>query len=406
MSKSKFFIGQPIFGQLLQLIPRKIVARAAQQTKADRYYKHFTTYTHLVTMLYAVFNHCDSLREVTTGLLAWEHRLQHLGIKNFPRRSTLSDANQRRQAQVFEQIHLHLLSRYSNILSDSRSGSRDQQRLYILDSTTITLFEEVLKGAGMRGFNGRRKGGIKVHTLLSSSMDVPARIEFSASCKSDSAYLKTVQLPQGSILVFDRGYNDYHTFNRLAKEGITWITRLRKDSVYKVIKEREVRQDQRQKGVLSDQQIILGHGRTKRAAKVNARLICYQDPDSKKQLQFLSNNKRMAPATVAALYKNRWQIEVLFKRLKQNYPLKYFLGDSTNAIQIQIWCSLIADMLVKIIKKSTARRWSFSNMVSMIRIHLMTYIDLPRFLKYPEKALLQNSNKSNHLNQKLSLFPT
>jgi len=406
MSKSKFFTGQPIFGQILKLIPRSLVAKVAQQTKADRYCKRFNTYDHLVTMLYTVFNHCDSLREVATGLLAWEHRLQHLGIKNSPRRSTVSDANQRRHASVFEQIYMQLLSRYGSFLSDSQSAEKRQERLYIFDSTTITLFEEVLKGAGIRGLNGKRKGGIKVHTLLKSNQDAPVMIRFSASSKSDSSFLKGVQLPAGSILVFDRGYNSYLTFNQLASNGITWVTRLRKDSVFKVVKNREVHQAQIEKGVLCDQEIILGHEHEKTAVKVYARLICYQDPETKKEYQFLTCNKRMAPSTIASLYKKRWQIEVLFKRLKQNYPLKYFLGDSPNAIQIQIWCSLIADMLFKIVKKSAARRWSYSNITSMVRIHLMTYIDLYKFLKYPEKALLNLVTKAEALNQNPKLFPT
>jgi transposase len=301
---------------------------------------------------------------------------------------------------------MELLAKYGSFLSDSRSAKSRQDRLYIFDSTTITLFEEVLKGVGIRSLNGKRKGGIKVHTLLKSTQDVPVMIQFSASSKSDSSFLKQVQLPAGSILVFDRGYNSYHTFNQLASKGVTWVTRLRKDSVFIVTKQREVTQDQSEKGILADQEIILGHEHEKTAIKVPARLICYQDPETQRQFQFLTCNKRMAPATIAALYKKRWQIEVLFKRLKQNYPLKYFLGDSVNAIEIQIWCSLIADMLLKIIKKSTVRRWSFSNMASMIRIHLMTYIDLHRFLKFPEKALLNLAIKSKILNQTPTLFPT
>ena len=172
MSKSNFFTGQPIFSQLLKFIPRHVISRITINHQSDRYCKRFSTYDHLVCMLYGVFNHCTSLREITTGMLAWENRLLHLGVRHHPRRSTISDANNRRSAEVFESIYMKLFDRYGHFLSDSRSKSRSS-RMYIFDSTTITLFQEVLKAAGSNPANGKRKGGIKVHTLIRSDQDVP-----------------------------------------------------------------------------------------------------------------------------------------------------------------------------------------------------------------------------------------
>ena len=406
MSKSSFFTGQPIFGQLLNFIPRSLVSGVARTLQADRYCKRFSSYDHLVTMLYSIYNNCHSLREVSTGMLAWEQRLNHLGINHYPRRSTISDANNRRKPEFFEQVYMKLLSRYGRFLSDSRGGTRHQKKLYVFDSTTITLFQEVLRGAGIRSLNGKRKGGIKVHTLLKSDQDVPAMIRFSPSAKADSAFLKEVKLPAGSIIVFDKGYNHYPTLNGFNNDQVSWVSRLRKDAVFDFVENRAFNELQKGKGILKDQEVILGHHHDKNSTKVRARLICYKDPETKKELQFLTNNFRMAPATITALYRQRWQIEVLFKRLKQNYPLKYFLGDSENAIQIQIWCSLIADMILKVIKRGAAKKWSFSNLASMVRLHLMTYIDLNGFLKSPEKALYQKVKKNPLINKNLVLFPT
>lgn len=406
MSKSSFFTGQPIFGQVLNFIPKQLVRNVSLSLQTDRYCKRFTGYDHLVTMLYSIYNNCHSLREVSTGMLAWEQRINHLGIKHYPRRSTISDANKRRKAVFFEQIYLKLLSRYANILPDSRDTSRHKKNLYVFDSTTITLFQEVMRGAGIRSLNGKRKGGIKVHTLLKSDQDVPAMIRFSPSAQADSAFLKEVKLPAGSIIVFDRGYNHYPTLNGITEEGSSWVTRLRKDAVYKIIEQRDISEAQQHKGILRDREIILGHDHDKKSTKVRARLIIYKDPQTGKRLKFLSNNFRMAPATIAELYRKRWQIEVLFKRLKQNYPLKYFLGDGENAIQIQIWCSLIADLILKIIKKAAAKKWSFSNLASMTRLHLMTYINLYAFLKNPEKALNRIAKNNQNLIQNPQLFPT
>lgn len=387
MIKSKFFTGQPIFSQLLKFIPRQVISRIATDRQSDRYCKRFSTYDHLVCMLYGVFNHCTSLREITTGMLAWENRLLHLGVRNHPRRSTISDANNRRSAEVFESIYMKLFERYGHFLSDSR-GKSNGSRLYIFDSTTITLFQEVLKAAGTTPANGKRKGGIKVHTLIRSDQDVPCMIRFSPGAANDMRFLKDIHLPKGSLVVFDKGYNDYNAFNRFTAEGISWVTRLHQHLVYKILQEKPVSEMQCRKGVIHDRQILLGVDYKPNKPKVKARLVTFID-DSGKVFEFLTNNFKLMPATIAGVYKKRWQIELLFKRIKQNYPLKYFLGDSENAITIQIWSALIADLLLKIIKKGSKAKCSFSNLAAMVRLHLMTYINLFQFLKHPEKALLK-----------------
>lgn len=387
MNKSTFFSGQPIFAQLLKFIPKESILRIAQQHKADRYSKRFNTYEHLVTMLYSIFNNCNSLREVATGMLAMEQRLSHIGVRYHPRRSTISDANTRRQADAFGAIYHSLYERYASFLSDSRKNSR-ASRLFIYDSTTISLFQEVLRTSG-KNPSGKRKGGIKVHTLIRSDQDVPCMIRYSAAAANDSKFLKDVFLPKGSILVFDRGYCDFTTFNRFANDDITWVTRRRKQLTYKVLKDYKKTDDD--ETIISDEQIQLGW---RSGTKVRARLIRYKHVESGEVYEFLSNNFRMKAITIARLYQNRWQIELLFKRMKQNYPLKYFLGDSENAIQIQIWCSLIADLILKVVKKGAALNWSFSNLAAMIRLHLMTYIDLGGFLKSPEKALMKMVDRS------------
>lgn len=399
MNKSTFFSGQPIFTQLLKFVSKDSVVRIAQQHQADRYSKRFSTYEHLVTLLYSIFNNCNSLREVATGMLASEQRLSHIGIRYHPRRSTISDANSRRCADVFGEIYYNLYNKYASFLSDSRKKSRDS-KLYIFDATTISLFQEVLRTSG-KNPSGKRKGGIKVHTLIRSDQDVPCMIRYSAAAANDSQFLKEVFLPKGSILVFDRGYCDFTTLNRFAKGNITWVTRRRKQLTYKVLQ--VYKKTDNDGTVISDEQIQLG---CRSGTKVTARLVRYKDVASDEQYEFISNNFRMKATTIARLYQKRWQIELLFKRMKQNYPLKYFLGDSENAIQIQIWCSLIADLILKIVKKGAGVKWSFSNLAAIVRLHLMTYIDLTGFLKSPEKTLLKIFSKSKQYNYNQLLLIT
>jgi len=388
MNKSTFFSGQPIFAQLLKFIPKDSIIRIVRDSKADHYSKRFNTYEHLVTMLYSIFNNCNSLREVTTGMLASEQRLAHLGVRYHPRRSTIADANIRRQAEVFEKIYFGIFKKYAPFLSDSRTKSR-ASKLYILDSTTIRLFHEVLRTGGPNPANGKRKGGIKVHTMIRSDQDVPCMIRFSSGVAHDSKYLKEIRLPKGSIIVFDKGYRGYDTFNKLTSDGITWVTK--RTNYFALTFGSNITNPGNDERVITDRQVIIGHKDLKHRAR--ARLIQYCDPDTGELHEFFTNNLKMSGLTIAALYRKRWQIELLFKRMKQNYPLKYFLGDSENAIKIQIWCSLIADLLLKIVKRAAAARWSFSNLAAMVRLHLMTYIDLFGFLKSPEKSLLKLFSK-------------
>ncbi|NSL85772.1 IS4 family transposase [Chitinophaga sp. Mgbs1] len=388
MNKGTYFTGQPIFSQLLSFVPRSLVTRMARTYNSDRYCKRFKTYDHLITLLYSIINQCSSLREVTTGMLAWEQRLIHLGIAHPPRRSTISDAGARRGTKVFEGIYLELLKRYDNFLPDSRISKR-QSKLYLFDSTTITLFQDILKGAGKSSADGKRKGGIKVHTLVRSDQDVPCMIRFSSAAGADVSFLKKVVLPPGSIIVFDKGYRDYSTYNLLNEKKITWITRNSDTSIYKIITHYPINEYQVKKGVLADRQVELGHNHNKKAIKVNARIITYKDKESGATFEFLTNNLSLAAATIADCYHKRWQIELLFKRLKQNYQLKYFLGDSPNAIKIQIWCTLIADLILKVIANNYKCKWAFTNLVGMVRLHMMTYLNLKSFIASPEKTLLQ-----------------
>jgi hypothetical protein len=400
MSKNTFFSGQPIFSQILSFVPAAKIHRLASKHNSDRYYKSFFTYDHLVTMLYTIFNKCNGLREVTTGMMALEQKIGHLGIDTQPCKSTFSDANTNRNPAVFEAIYMDLFSRYQQFLPDSRS--KKSSRLYIADSTTISLFQEILGNAGRSPVNGKRKGGIKVHTLTRSDEDVPCLIRFTAASAADSPFLKEIKLAPHSIIVFDRGYNNYTQWNRLNKDKVTWVTRLTKSTVYKIIESKTLSEKQQKHGVLKDCIVEVGHNHSKTNVKVKARLIEYYDKVTKETFQFLTNGFRFAPFTICEFYRKRWQIESLFKRLKQNYPLRHFVGDTPNAIQIQIWCALIADLILKVIQSSVKRKWSFSNLSSFVRIHLMTYIELFSFLQNPEKTLIKSASSQ----QAPSLFIT
>ncbi len=397
MNKSNNFSGQPIIKQLLKLLSPSIITRTVSQNNSDRYYKRFKTYDHLVTMLYATLSGVSSLRELSTILLACEGRIEHLNLKHFPKRSTLSDANKNRSSEVFASIYYGLFNTYRSFLSDSNPLSLPVKHLKIVDSTTISLFSDILKGVGRNPINGKKKGGIKMHTMINALEDVPCLIRFSSAATHDHTFLKELDLEKGSFVVFDKAYNDYLQYQQWTGEDIYFVTRQKDNAVYKSIEEFEL-SDTASDAVLKDERISV----QKKGTTIELRRIAYWDSEKEKVFEFITNHFELEPDKIASIYKHRWQIETMFKRLKQNFPLKYFLGDNQNAIEIQIWCGLIIQLLMLVIQRKTKRKWAYSNMVSMIRFHLMTYIDLFKFLEDPNKKWKELTTKPP--DKQLALF--
>lgn len=388
MNKSNNFSGQPIIKQLLKLLSPDIIARTVSRHNSDRYYKRFKTYDHLVTMLYATLSGVSSLRELSTILLACEGRIGHLNLKHFPKRSTLSDANRNRSSEVFASIYYGLFDTYRSFLSDSSPLSLPVKHLKIVDSTTISLFGDILKGVGRNPINGKKKGGIKMHTMINALEDVPCLVRFSSAATHDHTFLKELGLEKGSFVVFDKAYNDYLQYLQWTENDIYFVTRQKDNAVYRGIEEFDL-SDTTSDAVLKDERISV----QKKEKTIELRRIAYWDSEKEKVYGFISNNFLLGPDKIAAIYKHRWQIETMFKRLKQNFPLKYFLGDNQNAIEIQIWCGLIIQLLMLVVQRRTIRKWAYSNMVSMIRFHLMTYIDLFKFLEDPNKKWKELTTK-------------
>ncbi len=403
MNKSSFFSGQPVMGQLISLIPDTLISQLARRHCTDRYYKRFKSRDHLISMLYACFHKCTSILEVITGLEASYNKLGHLGLHSCPRRSTLADANSRRSVRFFEDLYEELYKTHYAVLPDSCEPTSGEGRLFILDSTTVSLFSDILKGAGSPRADGRKKGGVKAHVLLDAKNDVPKLIYMSEGSRNDRIMMPKVNLNRGDFLVFDKGYHHFAQWERWTEQGVNWVTRLNDVEVYEELKEKIVTIPQQQTGVCRDVKILLGRGSGPNTPRIIVRLVSYYLKRDKKIYHYLTNNFRVQASTIASFYKKRWQVETFFKRIKQNNPVRYFLGDNENAIRIQLWCAFIKDLLIKIIKDQIKRRWSYSNISSMIRHHLMNYLDLKGFLNNPDKikqAILPAQN-----DQQLYLFP-
>lgn len=378
MNKSTHFSGHPIIKQLFNLIPSTIISRTAESFNSDRYYKRCKTREHLVSMLYGVLSGVSSLRELSTVMLACEGKLSHLNLDNFPKRSTLSDANANRSSEIFATIYYGLLDKYAKDLSDSSSLRLPVKRLKIVDSSTISLFGDILKGVGRNPINGKRKGGIKMHTMINAMEDVPCLVRFSSAATHDHTFLKDLHLKKGSFVVFDKAYTDYRQYLAWSGQDIYFVTRQKENASYKSVLEFDPQQDT-SNNILKDEVIVV----EKKEHRIELRRVTYWDEDKKKVYSFISNNFLLSPEKICDIYKHRWQIETMFKRLKQNFPLKYFLGDNQNAIEIQIWCGLIIQLLMMVVQTKVKKKWAYSNMISMVRLHLMSYINLISFMENP-----------------------
>lgn len=398
MNKSTHFFGQSVFGQLISLIDSNLVRDAVKKHNSDYYTKKFSTSDHLISMLFSTFANCSSLREVAGAMLGLKGKTNHFQLKNIPHKSTLSDANARRSHLVFEEVYYSLYNQYGAIISDSRKIYDWENRLEIIDSSTVSLFKDILSCVGRKPNTGKRKGGIKVHTQINLQEKVPKLIWFSAATTHDKQFLKHVQLEKGKIAVFDKGYNDYKTFDEFTENGVFFVTRLKSNASYESVKENDI-PNYIDNGVLKDEIIRVDIKENGAYLKtIELRKIAYWDDENKRCFEFLTNLNGMNAGHIALIYKKRWQIELLFKQLKQNFPLKFFLGDNENAIKIQIWCTLIVNLLLTVIHKKIKRRWAFSNLASFCRLHLFNYIHLLKFLENPEKDWLREYDSQLKMN--------
>lgn len=363
----------------------------------EKYVKSFDGFTHLLTMLYAVIMRFDSLREIEAAMTAEVRKLAHIGIETVPKRSTLSDANARRSEAFFEDVYRDLYeSNKDKLSSDSRRGGTEEwiKRLRIIDSTTITLFSNVLfKGVGRHPKTGKKKGGIKVHSVIHANEGVHCDVKFTSAATNDSFMLAPAHFNHDEIVAMDRAYINYQKFEELTERNVVYVTKMKKNLLYDTLIDMMYQDD---KGQMEYREQVVVF----RKDGINhiARIISYVDIKKGRQpklISLLTNDFDMPLETIVAIYKRRWQIESLFKQIKQNFPLRYFYGESANAIKIQIWVTLIANLLLSVLQSTLTRHWSFSGLATMVRIVLMYYINLENFFNQPDADLRKMLEKAS-----------
>lgn len=368
-----------LFSQLVALFNRQKFNRLVHKHDTERYSKGFSSWDHFTAMLFCQLAQAKSLREICGGLACCMGKLRHIGMKRAPNKSTLSYANANRSWKMYQDLFYETLN-FCRMASPGKHKFRFKNKLLSLDSSTISLCLSLFPWAKFR----RTKGAVKLHLLLDHDGYLPTFAYISNGKKHDVTIAKSVPLAEGSIVAMDRGYNDYKLFNYWTELGIFFVTRLKENADYNVVEDWTVPQN---RNVLSDQYIrFAGHYAKKNCPHILRKVVVW-DSENKREIVLLTNHLEFGATTISAIYKDRWQIELFFKALKQNLKIKTFVGTSENAQYIQIWTALIAILLIKYLQFKSKLGWSLSNLVAFLRWNLFTYKDLWKWIDNPFERL-------------------
>ena len=369
-----------IFSQILQLIPRLEFESAVRKHGAERHARGFSSWGQFIAMLFCQLGDAKSLREICGGLAASEGKLRHLGLPAAPARSTLAYANEHRPWQLYRTVFDQLLAKCQT-LAASQPGTRKKRKfrfknpLLSLDASVIDLCATMFDWAKFR----RTKGAVKLHLLLDHDGYLPSYAVITEGKKHEVRVARQMRFTPGTILVFDRGYTDYQWFVSLLQQGVYFVTRLKENADYGVVQDFAV---PHRRGVRRDQ-VIFFYQLAQAGIDAYFRRIEFYDEEHDRVLVFLTSHRELAAATIAAVYKERWQIELFFRALKQSLRVKTFVGTSAQALKTQLWTALIVILLVKYLQLKSVFGWSLSNLVALLRQQLFVYRDLWAWIDNP-----------------------
>ena len=380
-------VGQPILKQVLNLVDSVVFKRLVESKSSDRYYKSFKAWPHFVTMMFGILSRCDSMAETFEGLRAMSGKLNHLGLSKSPAKSSAGDGLRNRKADFFEALYYKLTAQYASFLSDSQTYGLTIKELFFVDSTTIRLFTDILKGVGRNPKNdGKKKGGLKVHMLIDASQSIAKFVKITEAKMHDKQFMKEIQVPAYSMLVFDKAYNFYRQFAYWTNKHIYFVTRQKTNAIYTVMQTLVDTAGIKNKAMIYREEIIeVIYTENKEKKKLILKRVCYRD-EKNRHYVFISNNLEIDSSEIALIYKKRWGIELLFKKMKQNFQLSYFYGENENAIRTQVWCTLIAQLLLTVLQKKAAVKKAFSTVATLIRIHLVSLLDVIELIQNTKRA--------------------
>jgi hypothetical protein len=367
-----------IFAQLLQLFPRASFQQAVQRHLAEHHARGFSCWGQFVAMLFCQLGQAKSLREICNGLMAIEGKLKHLGIEKAPNKSTLAYANEHRPWQLYQTLFEELLGLCMQTAAGQNKKFRFKNKLLSLDSTSIDLCASLFDWAKFKS----TKGAAKIHLLLDHEGYLPCFAHITDGKSHDITVARKFKFQPGTIIAMDKGYVDFDWWERLTEQGVYFVTRLKRDLLWDEVSTRPVPQNST---IRKDQNIQL-RASLQRSYSMQLRVVTLWDEEKQEEFQFLTNHLQFGATTITRIYKERWQIEIFFKTLKQLLRVKTFVGTSANALKTQIWTALIAVLILKYLKLKSSFGWSLSNLVALLRQQLFVYRPLYQWLDSPYQA--------------------
>ncbi len=384
-----------LFSQILQHINRNSFNKVVEKYSTDKHSKGINSWTHLVTMLFSQFAKCQSIRETTNGLLSILGNLNHLGIqRKSPSKSSLSYINATRDWRMFRELFFVMYEDFQNRGCFKRKKFKGiKKKIFMLDSTIISVCIKIFDWAKYK----KEKGAIKLHTLLDYDGCMPKYVYMTEGKKADVRHANYMLMPEGSVIVADRGYIDFKMLHRWLKEKITFVIRLKDAIRYEQVEEFSL-PERKDQNILKDEKIKLTGDNLKNYYPEYLRRVVVYSETERSDVEIITNNFSWTAQTIAELYKQRWQIEIFFKELKQHLKIKSFLGTTENAMWIQIWTALITLLLLKYLKEISKYDWSLSNLIAFLRMNLFVKILLTEWLdnpfKPPEDLSMKNRQES------------
>ena len=386
------YSGQTVFAQLADYLPKRRFQTLVKRYRGDYKKRKFSCLDQLLTMIFAQLTCCESLRDIEACLSARPSQRYHLGIRGRVRRSTLRDANESRDARIFENFAKILIAEARRLYAAEPMGVNLDATVYAFDSTTISLCLELFPWAQFR----RRKAAVKLHTLIDLRGNIPSFILISTGKMHDVLALDELPIEPGAFYLMDKGYIDYARLYHIKDSCAFFVTRLKDNAQYRVARSQNV---DKHTGVLCDQIIRLTGTKSVTAYPESLRRVKYRDDETGEVYQFLTNHLYLPSLVITQLYKQRWQVELFFKWIKQHLRIKAFYGTSENAVRVQVWTAISAYVLLAIVRKRLALPHELYAMTQILRLHL--------FAKTPILSLFwghSDKNRMPHLCNQLSLF--
>lgn len=367
-----------LFSQIISKLDRSSFKSLVEEHQTDKHQKGFNSWTHLVSMLFCQFAKSQSVRDISNGLRSATGNLNHLGIQKAPSKSTISYQNKNRDWHLFKDYYYKLLSQLGQQMNIKQSKFRIKSKIFLLDSSTISLCLSLFDWAKYK----TAKGAIKMHTLLDYDGNLPAYVNITDGKTADNKGAYDVPLLANSVIVADRYYNDFSLLNVWDSNSVYFVVRHKENLKFKPVKELELPEN-RHEHILKDEIIEFTGTKAKQNYPKRLRRIAIWDEENGLVIELITNQMSWTANTISELYRSRWQIEIFFREIKQLLHIKSFIGTSENAVMIQIWSALITILILKYLKALSQFGWRLSNLVSFIRLNLFVKIDLQKWLDKP-----------------------